>query len=639
MKKRTVSFLLAAVLCFALFPTAAGAAERDTSAEDALAADLKQLGLFQGVSDTDFDLGRTPNRTEALVMLIRFLGKEAEVLSGRWTHPFTDVPGWADRYVGYAYQSGLTNGIDDTVYGAGSVAGSAMYLTFVLRSLGYSDTNGADFAWDDPYKLAAEIGLLPQGTNIVNFWRADMVRVSYAALPVKMKGSDKALYETLIESGAFTREQYAAVYDPAALRVDAPQADAPTGQKTLTAEQISAKCAPAVFYIDVYALNGALFGSGSGFFISKDGLAVTNYHVAANSSRLVVTTMDGKTYSDVRILNGDEQNDLALLKVAGSGFPYLELADSSGAVQGQKVYAIGSPLGLENTMSEGIISNPRRVLDGREYIQTSVPIDHGSSGGALLSEEGKVVGVTSESFISTANLNLAVPSNCIGPLRKSADPNGDFILWRSIFYPGFEHVYDFGAFSGLKLLSASDLPLGYYLEYDAFDFHELGGESAGKFYELTLYLYHTALLNKGFVQTEKTDGGYFGWYDAPTESVYISADLTGSKTITVIAVLEPQYYAEVPRLPDFGWYIGAESKATQTESKKFMYPYKWSDLYSSYSDFQYELGLYFDLLVDEGFVQTYADSTAAIFEGKGLSVVFLLDGTMFWVSAGPLAGG
>lgn len=632
MKKRLLSLLLTAVLCLGLFPVPVSAA-RDISVEEALAADLKQLGLFQGVSDTDFDLGRAPSRTEAVVMLIRFLGKESETAGGRWTHPFTDVPDWADRYVGYAYQKGLTNGVGDTQFGASAPAGSNMYLTFVLRALGYSDAGGADFSWEDPYALAARLGILPQGTNTDDFWRADLVRVSYAALPVKLKGSDKALYETLIDAGAFTPAQYGAVYDPSAL-----QGQAPADKTLLTAEQISAKCAPAVFYVEIYGLNGALTGSGSGFFISGNGLAVTNYHVAANSSHLVITTTDGKTYSDVKILDGDRKNDLALLKVAGSGFPYLELADSSQVVQGQKVYAIGNPLGLTNTMSEGIVSNSRRAVDGREYIQTSAPIDHGSSGGALLNEAGKVIGVTSAGYVSTANLNLAVPSNFIQSLDKSDDSGSGLVLWQRTFYPGFDHAYDFGAFSGVTLMSELWTPTICYSEYDAFDFYAAGGESEGAHYALTLLAYQQALLNEGFVPDEVVDD-LFGWYDLPTESVYFSADLSGTKTITVIALKETQYYAEVPGLPDFGWFIGIESPAAAPLNSALTYQYKWSNLFGSYDDFDLWLGLYFDLLEEEGFVQTYVDSTAASFVGNGLSVVFMVDGASFWVAAAPLAGG
>ncbi|MBQ5355183.1 MAG: hypothetical protein IIU08_04870, partial [Clostridia bacterium] len=91
--KRLIS--LVAVLCVLFCALAAGAEARDTSEEETTAAALKSLGLFRGVSDTNFDLNRAPTRVEALVMLIRTLGKESEALGGNWTHPFTDVPSWA----------------------------------------------------------------------------------------------------------------------------------------------------------------------------------------------------------------------------------------------------------------------------------------------------------------------------------------------------------------------------------------------------------------------------------------------------------------------------------------------------------------------------------------------------------------
>lgn len=212
MKKCTVMLILL-LLCTSLFPGILLAAEeRDTSFEESLAADLKALGLFQGVSATSFELNRAPTRIEALVMLIRVLGKEADALSGTWTHPFIDVPKWADNYVGYAYENGLTNGSSQTEFGTGN-ATAATYLTFVLRALGYSDTNGEDFTWDDPFLLAQSIGILPSSVDTACFWRADIVSVSYAALPVCLKGSNQTLAQLLISANAFTQEAYSKHYE------------------------------------------------------------------------------------------------------------------------------------------------------------------------------------------------------------------------------------------------------------------------------------------------------------------------------------------------------------------------------------------------------------------------------------------
>ena len=109
-----------------IIPSYAAAPEAETKA-----AALKQLGLFMGVSDTDFALDRAPTRVEAVVMLLRTLGVEAEAQASDATHPFTDVPAWADRYIAYAYDKGLAKGVSDTGFGIGDVD-SDMYLTFML---------------------------------------------------------------------------------------------------------------------------------------------------------------------------------------------------------------------------------------------------------------------------------------------------------------------------------------------------------------------------------------------------------------------------------------------------------------------------------------------------------------------------
>ena len=210
--KKLTSCLLGIVLCFSLIAIPASAA-RDTLLEETLAGKLKTLNLFKGVSETDFDLNRAPNRTEALVMLIRVLGKEDEALSGTWSHPFKDVVQWAEKYVGYAYVNGLTNGISATEFGTSNVAEANMYITFVLRALGYSDANNLDFNWADPYPLARHIGILPTCVNIDNFWRSDVVTVSYSALPVTLKDGSQTLAQKLISAGVFTQTQYLISYD------------------------------------------------------------------------------------------------------------------------------------------------------------------------------------------------------------------------------------------------------------------------------------------------------------------------------------------------------------------------------------------------------------------------------------------
>ena len=208
MKKTMAILLITALLLTMTMPAYAA----NTTEAEIQASALKKLGLFKGVSDTDFDLDRAPSRVEAIIMLIRVLGKESEVLSGNWTHPFTDVASWADKYVGYAYEKGLSGGISASEFGTGN-ANSDMYLTFVLRALGYNDKTG-DFAWNEPDTLAKSVGILPESVDTVNFLRADVVHISWAALEAGLKeesdtGAGK-LAENLMASGIFTPEDYRA---------------------------------------------------------------------------------------------------------------------------------------------------------------------------------------------------------------------------------------------------------------------------------------------------------------------------------------------------------------------------------------------------------------------------------------------
>lgn len=110
------------------------------------------------------------------------LGKEQEALGGTGKHPFIDVEEWTNKYIGYAYETGLTKGVSATQFGEGN-ANADMYLTFILRALGYSDASG-DFSWDNPAALALSVGILTSDINVTDFLRADVALISYAALSV-----------------------------------------------------------------------------------------------------------------------------------------------------------------------------------------------------------------------------------------------------------------------------------------------------------------------------------------------------------------------------------------------------------------------------------------------------------------------
>lgn len=215
--KKILAAFLCVLMCASLTPMALAANSRDIGFEAALASQLRELGLFLGVGDNcdgtpNFDLNRKPSRVEAVTMLVRAIGKGAEAEVYPKTHPFVDVPAWADGYVSYAYDSGLTKGESDTLFAAESTASAEMYLTFILRALGYSDGDEGDFTWDAPWALGALCGILPAQVDITEFLRADVVDVTCATLFACIKGTQTTLYERLVSEDVFTKEQFKAIF-------------------------------------------------------------------------------------------------------------------------------------------------------------------------------------------------------------------------------------------------------------------------------------------------------------------------------------------------------------------------------------------------------------------------------------------
>lgn len=157
----------------------------------ALAQQLNQLGLFRGAGtnadgSVNYDLDRQPNRAEGITMLVRALGAGDQEGTAK-NHPYTDVPSWANGVVSYAQKKGLTKGVSATKFGADSPVTTAMYLTFMLRALGYQD--GTDFFWNTPWDAAVKAGVLPAQTDWTTLTRGEMVRITTAALFAPVKGT------------------------------------------------------------------------------------------------------------------------------------------------------------------------------------------------------------------------------------------------------------------------------------------------------------------------------------------------------------------------------------------------------------------------------------------------------------------
>lgn len=212
------------------------------------------------------------------------------------------------------------------------------------------------------------------------------------------------------------------------------------------AEQIYARCMPAVFDIEVYDADGWDLGGGSCFFIDENGTAVTNHHVIYGAATAELSGKDAEgndVYGEVLgAYAWSEEEDWAILKTDIRPDTWLKIGDPATVVGGATVYALGSPLGLSSTISDGLISNPARDIEGQLYIQTSAAIAPGSSGGALVNKYGEVIGITAGGFVYGENLNYAVP------MTKLADVSLDevypldetYVLPSGIIYPDSNSV-------------------------------------------------------------------------------------------------------------------------------------------------------------------------------------------------------
>ena len=177
---------------------------------------------------------------------------------------------------------------------------------------------------------------------------------------------------------------------------------------------------PSVVSVLTYNSKGEPLISGSGFFV-RPGQVVTNLHVIQNAQRVEIRTLEGKgrTYPVTGAVAIDEEGDLALLSVdlPPDRSRVLSLS-SSLPEEGEKVFLIGSPLRLEGSVSDGIVSAVREVPDVGKIIQITAPVSHGNSGSPLLNLRGQVVGIVTVKVTNGQNINLALASSRIAALRS-----------------------------------------------------------------------------------------------------------------------------------------------------------------------------------------------------------------------------
>ncbi len=643
MKRKIVSTLLGVLLCLNLaVPALAVEANTNFTKQYTYAGqftdveiadwyfnyvkDAYEFGLIKGSSDTAFSPDGNLTIAETITLAVRlhsiYMYGTAPNLSasegGNWYDPFVDyalenntIP---EEYEDY---NALATRYEVAEIFAKAVPNEALAQMREVADGFIPDVSETDAFADAVYTLY-RAGVLSGSDEAGTFYPySNIKRSEISAICVRIVNPDQRLTQPLGQTVSVMEEDN---------NTDE------VSDVVLTAEEIAQQCAPAVFYIESYGFNGAEYASGSGFFISADGIALTNHHVVANSSYLEIKAQDGTIYDDVEIIAADKENDLALLRVKGKDFTYLNMGNSDTLKQGKVVYAIGSPLGLENTMSQGIVSNANRELEDMTYVQISVPIDHGSSGGALIAQNGTVVGITSAGFEDTsADLNLAIPINKAKGLENKTLTSD--VVYSDVYYSTFHQVLDFGYFSGVKVMSSYWTTLGYEMEYDIWDFYDVADKTQADCYEETMYYYYLALLEQGFTRTEKS-GVYGGRFETDTEILWIEYDMDEG-VIRVNPELVPQFYSEYSALPDFGWFMDLELNGEPEEYRNStVYVYLWTDVHEE-NHFSNLLYYYFRLLEDSGFeyISYEYEDNADIYnyEGNGLSVKLTWDSRAFFV--------
>ncbi len=188
---------------------------------------------------------------------------------------------------------------------------------------------------------------------------------------------------------------------------------APPGRPERAVRELVARLGEAVVLVRTPA------SLGSGFILSEDGYLITNFHVIEGETQISIEVylprrdqIERKTYKQVRIIAMNKFQDLALLKVEDKDAPkfaWVPLGESESLSVGERLFAIGSPLGLERTVTEGILSTKTRQLQGDLYLQTTAQINPGNSGGPLFNLRGEVVGVTNMKAATGEGIGFAIP--------------------------------------------------------------------------------------------------------------------------------------------------------------------------------------------------------------------------------------
>lgn len=214
----------------------------------------------------------------------------------------------------------------------------------------------------------------------------------------------------------------------------------------LTAEQVFEKINDAVVVVITYDFEGDKHAQGSGIILNDKGIVVTNYHIFAGCEKIELKRKD-EIIKHSGVIGVNIEKDILILKIDDTNFPIIPILESDTLKVGQKVYAIGSPLGYENTMSEGIISGLREIGESKKsFIQITASASPGSSGGAVINSKGELIGMVSMGYLLAENMSFAIPVKDILKVSQGTLTDKKSLDALTYFYKGYNE-YEIGKFS------------------------------------------------------------------------------------------------------------------------------------------------------------------------------------------------
>ncbi|MBC7341125.1 MAG: S-layer homology domain-containing protein [Clostridia bacterium] len=384
--------------------------------------DLKQFDAISGFADGTFRPNDNVTRAQFAKMLVSVTQARDRVLAEDQNaavyYPaidadagacrFADVAGpswdWARPYIGGAVKAGVIKGYSDGRFGPNDCITRAQLAAMIGRLL--PDRVAKPLAMSDvPGWCRAEVAKAVGVGAVSGFADGTFRPDDYAT-----RGQVAKMLDCLMRG-----------YDPT--RQKAEPSPAPPSEN-LTPAEIAERFGPAVAYITTADSSGRPLARGSGFVVGGRKV-VTNFHVIKDAWS-VSLAVGGRSYRVTSLANYDEKRDIAVIDLPESVPVSAELGDSSAVRAGDSIVVIGNPLGLQNTVSTGVVSFPERLMnDGLKWLQISAPVSPGSSGGPVFNLRGEVIGVVTWGYTpeaSAQNLNFAVPADSVKPMLTTSRP-------------------------------------------------------------------------------------------------------------------------------------------------------------------------------------------------------------------------